>query len=213
MEIMLPSLGTVRVMVIIGGGWGSRRRGYSPFGAGGYRRRYGGGGSCMRDVCLVESGCCLAEMLGCGPQLGLLGPSIVLRAVRGGVKRDRTGTGLTGQTRGVLVAGIRLYQQEISPAGRGPAAATRPPARRTHCKRWTLTGYAVASGSPRVDSYAAVCAGQRPDSADRVPIICGSPVRAPSSGRHVPVAVACLLPASPHSQATRVLGLPLPGSR
>jgi putative membrane protein insertion efficiency factor len=120
------SLGTVRVMVIIGGGWGSRRRGYGPFGAGGYRRRYGGGGSCMRDVCLVESGCCLAEMLGCGPQLGLLGPSIVLRAVRGGVKRDRTGTGLTGQTRGVLVAGIRMYQQEISPRRAQPCCRYTP---------------------------------------------------------------------------------------
>jgi len=121
------SLGTVRVMVIIGGGWGSRRRGYGPFGAGGYRRRYGGGSSCMRDVCLVESGCCLADMLGCGPQLGLLGPSIVQRAVRGGLKRDRrAGADLAGQTRAVLVAAIRLYQQEVSPRRARPCCRYTP---------------------------------------------------------------------------------------
>src|SRR5690348_16170756 len=73
-------------MVFIGG-WRSRRRGYGgypgPAGYGGpgygpYRR----GGGCARDLCLVESGCCLAELLGCGPQLAFLGPSLVRRSAR-----------------------------------------------------------------------------------------------------------------------------------
>jgi len=81
----------------------------------------------MRDVCLVESGCCLADMLGCGPQLGLLGPSIVQRAVRGGLKRDRrAGTDLAGQTRTVLVAAIRLYQQGVSPRRARPCCRYMP---------------------------------------------------------------------------------------
>lgn len=41
-----------------------------------YRRGYGGGGGgCLRDLFFAETGCCLAESLGCGPQLLLLGPA------------------------------------------------------------------------------------------------------------------------------------------
>jgi uncharacterized protein len=115
--------GYVANMVFIGG-WRPRRRGYGPYGGYGapygYGRGYGGGNSCMRDVCLIESGCCLAEMLGCGPQLTLVGPSLVRRSARaartarqaGGVDPD--GTWLLA----FLLAAIRLYQQEISPRRR-----------------------------------------------------------------------------------------------
>ena len=112
-------------MVFIGG-WRSGRRGYGPYG--GYRRGYGrgygpgygGGNSCMRDVCLVESGCCLAEALGCGPQLALVAPSLVRRSVT--AARESGGAGVqagpSGWLLAVTLAAIRLYQQEISPRRR-----------------------------------------------------------------------------------------------
>src|SRR4051812_50083244 len=74
-------------------GWGGgprRRRGYGPGsgrggygpppGYGGYGRGYGrgyggGGGGCLRDLLLLNTGCCLAESLGCGMDLLLMGPS------------------------------------------------------------------------------------------------------------------------------------------
>ncbi|MBV9823756.1 MAG: membrane protein insertion efficiency factor YidD [Actinobacteria bacterium] len=115
-------------MVFIGG-WRSRRRGYGGYGGypgpGGYGPGgYGPGGygpprrsGCARDLCLVESGCCLAELLGCGPQLALVGPSLVRRSVRA--------ARLTGQDPAVgswllrfVLAAITLYQREISPRRR-----------------------------------------------------------------------------------------------
>jgi putative membrane protein insertion efficiency factor len=114
-------------MVFIGG-WRSGRRGYGPYGGGygrGYGRGYGpgyggGGGGCMRDLCLVESGCCLAESLGCGPQLTLMAPSVVRRSAR--AARDAIGAGaqagVSGWLLAFVLAAIRLYQQEISPRRR-----------------------------------------------------------------------------------------------
>lgn len=89
-------------MVFIGGwGWRPRRRppyppydpnnpgpygpppgyGYPPeYGYGPPRGSFGyggGGGSCLRDMLLVEGGCCLAEALGCGPQLLLAAPALL----------------------------------------------------------------------------------------------------------------------------------------
>lgn len=123
----VADVGYAMVMVIIGGGWGSRRGGYGPFGAGGYRRRYGGGGSCLRDVCLVESGCCLAESLGCGAQLALLGPSNVQRALRSGRRREgRPVRDLAGQAQAALTGAILLYQQEISPRRPRPCCRYTP---------------------------------------------------------------------------------------
>jgi uncharacterized protein len=105
-------------------GWGGgprRRRGYGrgfrggygpPPGYGGYGRGYGGGaggGSCLRDLLLLDAGCCLAESLGCGANLLLVAPS-TLRRVRlespNGRLADR------------LIAAVRLYQREISPRRR-----------------------------------------------------------------------------------------------
>lgn len=124
-------------MVFIGG-WRSRRRGRpygGPFGGGrydgygpppGYGRRYGGGGgSCARDLCLVESGCCLADALGCGPQLGLVAPSLIRRSVRsaaavrsaGATQIGKDGTGAS-RTQAFLLSAIRIYQTEISPRRR-----------------------------------------------------------------------------------------------
>lgn len=88
-------------MVFIGGWRPRRRRRYGPYddadpygtdpygnaprGYSRYRRGYGvgygggGGSSCLRDMFLLEGGCCLAELLGCGPQLALLAPRMLHR--------------------------------------------------------------------------------------------------------------------------------------
>ena len=106
-------------MVFVWGGGGPRRRrgwgpgpgygrGYGPPPGYGYRRGYGGGGGgggCLRDLFLLNTGCCLAESLGCGMDLMLMGPSSWrrMRAPGGGPLADR------------LIAAVRFYQREISP--------------------------------------------------------------------------------------------------
>ena len=106
-------------MVFIWGSGPRRRRGYGPppgYGYGpGYGRGYGpppgdyrggrgGGGSCLRDLFLLETGCCLADALGCGMNLFLVAPTTLRRAA--------------GEKRGAadrMVAAIEVYQREISP--------------------------------------------------------------------------------------------------
>src|SRR6476660_8056427 len=84
-----------RMVFIWGSGWGPRRRrgfgpppgwggGYGPppgygYGGQGYGRRGygGGGGSCLRDLLLLDAGCCIAESLGCGANMVLLAPTFV----------------------------------------------------------------------------------------------------------------------------------------
>jgi hypothetical protein len=99
-----------------GPGWG---RGYGPgYGPGpgwggpppgwGYRRGYGGGGgSCLRDLLLLDAGCCLAESLGCGTNLLLVAPTTI-RHIRRDSRAHRS-------VAARMVAAIRVYQREISP--------------------------------------------------------------------------------------------------
>ena len=113
-------------MVFIGGWRSGRRRGYSPYGGygpRGYGRGYGpgyAGNSCTRDICLIQSGCCLAELIGCGPQLTLVGPSLARRSARAARQARGAGSaaGLSGWLLAFTLAAIRLYQQEISPRRR-----------------------------------------------------------------------------------------------
>lgn len=87
-----------------GRGYG-RGYGYGP----GYGRGYGGGGgSCLRDLLLLDAGCCLAELIGCGPNLFLVAPSTV-RHVRADGARSH------GRLADRMIAAIRVYQREISP--------------------------------------------------------------------------------------------------
>lgn len=112
-------------MVFIGG-WRSRRRGYGPYGGLGPPRGYRGygpgygGNSCMRDICLLETGCCLADAMGCDPQLTLIAPSLVRRSARAAREVSGTGaqSGMSGWLLAFVLAAIRLYQQEISPRRR-----------------------------------------------------------------------------------------------
>jgi hypothetical protein len=139
-------------MVFIGG-WRSRRRRYGPgddprYGPGyppgygppydpGYGRRgrygrryggFGGGGSCMRDMFLLEGGCCLAELLGCGSQLVFVGPSLGKRILSSDTRRrpDEGDVGIRGRVLALLINAIDVYQTEISP-------------RRRACCRYTPT--------------------------------------------------------------------------
>lgn len=110
-------------MVFIGG-WRSRRPARGPYG----RRQYGGGGGgCLRDVCLVESGCCLAESFGCGPQLTLLAPLLtrdLLRSARSARPGPPTTWGDAAVRR--LVAAIGVYQREISSRRTRPCCRYSP---------------------------------------------------------------------------------------
>lgn len=87
--------------------WGRPRRYYGP----------GPGGSCLRDACLLETGCCIAESLDgnclvltllAGPQLA----AVLLRAP--GVHRP-DGPAVADR----LIGAIRVYQRRVS--------ARRPP--------------------------------------------------------------------------------------
>jgi putative membrane protein insertion efficiency factor len=120
-------------------GWGPRRRrphggfrGYGRRGYGyrphrGYGHGYGGrNDSCLRDLLFLNTGCCLANAVGCGMDSMLLAPT-TMRAV------GRSGTGERGtRLADRMVAAVRVYQRQISPK--------RPP-----CCRFTPTcsSYAV----------------------------------------------------------------------
>jgi uncharacterized protein len=101
-------------------GGGRRRGGFGP-GFGGYGPGYGrgygygpgygrggGGGSCLRDLLLLDAGCCLAELIGCGPNLFLVAPSTFRH-----VHAD--GRASHGRLADRMIAAIRVYQREISP--------------------------------------------------------------------------------------------------
>ncbi|QXG75967.1 membrane protein insertion efficiency factor YidD [Modestobacter sp. L9-4] len=116
-----------------GGGGPRRRRGYGRPGRGygygpppgygrGYGRGGGGGGGCLRDLFLLNTGCCLAESLGCGMDLALVAPS-TLRRVRA--------ESPNGRVADRLIAAVRVYQRDISP-------------RRTACCHFTPTCSAYA---------------------------------------------------------------------
>jgi putative membrane protein insertion efficiency factor len=97
-------------------GWGPRRRrphrGYGH----GYRRRgrgYGHGyrrdDSCLRDLLFLNTGCCLANAIGCGTDSFLLAPTTVREIRRQGT--GERGTGLADR----MIAAVRVYQREVSP--------------------------------------------------------------------------------------------------
>lgn len=129
-------------------GWGPRRRrrprhggGYRGHYAGHYRSRYGphpgyghgygrrpGGDSCLRDLLFLNTGCCLANAIGCGMDSLLLAPATARQVVRS--RAGETGTGAAGR----LVAAVRVYQREISPR-RPPSCRYTP----------TCSAYAVAA--------------------------------------------------------------------
>jgi uncharacterized protein len=114
------------VVFIWGSGWGPRRRRPRRYGWGppppryGYGRRYGpaygpaygyrrGNDSCLRDLLLLNTGCCLAEAIGCGGDAFLLAPTTLRHVARAGAGGPRTPVARR------LVAAVRVYQREVSP--------------------------------------------------------------------------------------------------
>jgi putative membrane protein insertion efficiency factor len=81
------------------------------------------GGSCLRDSCLLETGCCLGEAIdgNCLVAGLLLVPQFLL--VTRAATRAPAPTGKRGKA--ALLAAIRLYQEEIS-ARRGPCCRFTP---------------------------------------------------------------------------------------
>lgn len=86
-----------------GGGYG---RGYGPPPGYGYGRG-GGGDTCLRDLLFLNTGCCLANALGCGMDMVYLAPTTARHV-------HRAGTG-GGRLADRLIAAVRVYQREISP--------------------------------------------------------------------------------------------------
>jgi putative membrane protein insertion efficiency factor len=107
------------VVIIWGSGWGPRRRRHRGYGWGrqpryGYGRGYGPGygrrdDSCLRDLLLLNTGCCLANAIGCGGDSFLLAPT-TLRHVAS-VGTGGRGTPMARR----LIAAVRVYQREVSP--------------------------------------------------------------------------------------------------
>jgi putative membrane protein insertion efficiency factor len=91
-------------------------RGYGPPRGHGYGRR---NDSCLRDLLFLNTGCCLAQSLGCGMDSFLLAP-VTAREVR------RSGAGERGsRLADRMVAAVRVYQREISPR-RAPCCRFAP---------------------------------------------------------------------------------------
>jgi uncharacterized protein len=116
------------MVIIWGSGWGPRRRrrrgyGYGPgYGYGrGYGRGYGYGrgsgygrrsrhdDSCLRDLLFLNTGCCLANAIGCGVDSLLLAPTTARHVAAAGTGGRRTSVADR------LIAAVRVYQREVSP--------------------------------------------------------------------------------------------------
>jgi uncharacterized protein len=90
----------------------------------GPRRYYGPNNSCLRDACLLETGCCLAEGLGgnCLVTGMLLLPQFVGALIGGGGEAARSPR---RRAAAGLVRAIRVYQSQIS-AHRAPCCRFSP---------------------------------------------------------------------------------------
>ena len=96
-------------------GWGYR----SGYGRRGYPTRYRRDDSCLRDLLFLNTGCCLANAIGCGMDSMLLAPT-TLREV------GRRGTGERGtRLADRMIAAVGVYQREISPK-RAPCCGFQP---------------------------------------------------------------------------------------
>jgi uncharacterized protein len=108
--------------------WGRPRRYYRP----------APGGSCLRDACLLETGCCIAESLdGNCLVLSLLAAPQLVAGLRGPWAERPT-------VADRLVGAVRLYQREVS-AHRPPVCRFTP-----SCSEYAvqaLVGHGAARGS------------------------------------------------------------------
>jgi len=99
---------------------------YDPYARGpGYGYGYRPGGSCLRDACLLETGCCVAESLdgNCLLAAALLLPQFARALSTGGTAR--AGRRSRPPVASRMVAAVRVYQREIS-AVRAPVCRFTP---------------------------------------------------------------------------------------
>jgi putative membrane protein insertion efficiency factor len=105
--------------------WVRRRydpRYYDPYAYRGRRPRYGGGNSCLRDACLLETGCCVAEAIdgNCLISALLLLPRFVTTTMSAAHDRTRR-----NRAAAAMLGAIRVYQRDIS-AHRAPCCRFSP---------------------------------------------------------------------------------------
>jgi putative membrane protein insertion efficiency factor len=132
------------------------------YGYGGYPQR-GGGGGCLRDLLLLETGCCLAEALGCGPQLLVAAPVLVGLA---------GGRGSGGSSR--AVAAVELYRSRVSSRRVRPCCRMTP-----SCSTYSLEALrsqGTARGLRLTLGRLLRCRPGGPTGRDPVPA-CGGPAR------------------------------------
>ena len=93
-----------------------RRRRYDPRDYYRYRRRPVGG-SCLRDACLLDVGCCLGESLSDNCLVLMLLTLPYMPAALIAELRTRRREHATARSTGaaLLISGIRIYQRELSP--------------------------------------------------------------------------------------------------
>lgn len=96
--------------------WGRPRRYYQP----------APGGTCLRDACLLETGCCIGEGLdgNCIVLAFLSAPSLMAALVREG-RNTASVAPVSGQVTELLIAAIGVYRREIS-ARRPPSCRFEP---------------------------------------------------------------------------------------
>jgi uncharacterized protein len=136
--------------------WGRNRR--QP------RYRGGGGDSCLRDACLIETGCCIGEAIeGSCLMSGLLLAPQLLGALVGGARGK-------GRAVAALVAAIRLYQRDIS--AHRPAVCRFTPS----CSQYAveaLQAHGVARGVRLAAGRLGRCRPGGRRGVDPVPVLAG----------------------------------------
>lgn len=103
------------------------------------------GGTCLRDACLLETGCCIGESLdgNCIVLMLVSAPSLIMALVGAG-RHEASASSMSGRVAEGLIAAIGAYQREIS--------ARRPPSCRFEptCSAYgiqALRAHGVARGS------------------------------------------------------------------
>jgi putative membrane protein insertion efficiency factor len=132
-------------------GWGPRRRrrrrgpghrhggyGHGGYGYGPRRRGYDRDGSCLRDLLFLNTGCCLANAIGCSVDGLFLVPTTVRHVHAAGT--GQRGTRLADR----LVAAVRVYQRDVSP--RRPPSCRYEPTCSTYAVQ-ALERHGAARGS------------------------------------------------------------------
>ena len=138
------------------------------------RRRYyqpAPGGTCLRDACLLETGCCIGEGLdgNCLVLMLLSAPSLVIALVREG-RNTAPATPTSGRVAQRLIAAVGVYQRKIS--------ARRPPSCRFEptCSAYAiqaLAAHGAARGSLLTLRRLLRCRPAGPRGHDPVPNVAG----------------------------------------